>query len=400
MIVVVFLVIQAVLMGINSSFSVFFKHIEGEFGLTRTTTSAISSVSMLLIPVTAFAGGWALDRYGPRNVLFFMGLFSGLSLVLTSQTNAAWQLFITYSLLLAVGMGAIYAVAIATVSKWFDKKRGLATGIAGSGEGMGTVILAPVSTFLIARFGWKPAYLIIGLIVWAVVLPLSRLLKREPGEVGLLPDGVKPGPVEREVEDSRGTTSTGLTLFDILKTRGFWTVAGIWLFFSFCMSMLFTHIVPHLTDLRLSAGDAAAVMGLMGGARVAGMIGLGFAADRVGRKRVAVVSTLVQAGAMLWLVWLSEPWMFYLFAVIYGLGNGGLFSGVTPLLGDTFGLGRLGSILGLLEIGWGIGAAVGPLVGGLFYDTCGSYSWAFILGAAAMVVIVLLVVVLKPVGEK
>jgi MFS family permease len=90
-IVAVFLVIQAVLMGIASSFTVFFKSIEAEFELTRTVTSAISSVSMILIPVSGFIGGWALDRYGPRIVLFVMGLITGLSLVLTSRTGAAWQ---------------------------------------------------------------------------------------------------------------------------------------------------------------------------------------------------------------------------------------------------------------------------------------------------------------------
>jgi len=87
-IVAVFLVIQAVMMGIASSFTVFFKSIEAEFELTRTVTSAISSVSMILIPISGFFGGWALDKYGPRIVLIAMGLITGLSLVLTSRTGA------------------------------------------------------------------------------------------------------------------------------------------------------------------------------------------------------------------------------------------------------------------------------------------------------------------------
>jgi MFS family permease len=134
----------------------------------------------------------------------------------------------------------------------------------------------------------------------------------------------------------------------------------------------------------------------MGAARVCGMIGLGIIADRTGRKRVAVISTLVQAGAMVWLLWAQELWVFYVFAIIYGLGNGGLFSGVTSLLGDTFGLDHLGSILGLLEIGWGIGAGIGPLIGGYIYDTSSSYSLAFILGAGSMAAITFLVFMLQP----
>ena len=396
-IVTVFLVIQAILMGIASSFTVFFKSIEAEFELTRTVTSAISSVSMVLIPISGFIGGWALDRYGPRIVLFVMGLITGLSLVLTSRTGAAWQVFLTYSVLLAIGMGPVYVVATSTVSRWFNKKRGLAVGIAGSGEGLGTITMAPLSNFLISRFSWKTAYLIIGLITWAFVIPLSRLLKKEPGEIGALPDGVEAeeGDIVAVNPDAK-TQESGMTLAETLKTRGFWVVAGIWFFFSFCMSMLFTHIVPHVTDIGTTATEGAIIISIMGAARVGGMIGLGMIADRAGRKKVAVVSTLVQAGAMVWLIWAQELWMFYIFAIIYGLGNGGLFSGVTALLGDTFGLVHLGSILGLLEIGWGLGAGIGPLIGGFIYDTSSSYSLAFILGACSMSAITILVVMLQP----
>jgi OFA family oxalate/formate antiporter-like MFS transporter len=396
-IVAVFLVIQAVLMGIASSFTVFFKSIEAEFELTRTVTSAISSVSMILIPVSGFIGGWALDRYGPRIVLFVMGLITGLSLVLTSRTGAAWQVFITYSVLLAIGMGPVYVVATSTVSRWFNKKRGLAVGIAGSGEGLGTITMAPLSNFLISRFNWKTAYLILGLITWAVVIPFSRLLKKEPKEIGALPDGVKTEEGEvTGVDADANAQQSGMSLAETLKTRGFWAVAGIWFFFSFCMSMLLTHIVPHVTDIGISATEGAIIISIMGAARVCGMIGLGIIADRTGRKRVAVISTLVQAGAMVWLLWDQELWVFYVFAIIYGLGNGGLFSGVTSLLGDTFGLDHLGSILGLLEIGWGIGAGIGPLIGGYIYDTSSSYSLAFILGAGSMAAITFLVFMLQP----
>ena len=399
-IVAVFLVIQAVLMGIASSFTVFFKSIEAEFELTRTVTSAISSVSMILIPISGFFGGWALDRYGPKVVLLFMGLLTGLSLVLTSRTGAAWQVFLTYSVLLAIGMGPVYVVATTTVSRWFNRKRGLAVGIAGSGEGLGTITMAPLSNFLISRFNWKTAYLIIGLITWVVVIPLSRLLKKEPGEIGALPDGVKveEGDIIGVNPDAK-TQESGMTLAETLKTSGFWAVAGIWFCFSFCMSMLFTHIVPHVTDIGITATQGAMIISIMGAARVCGMIGLGIIADRAGRKKVAVISTLVQAGAMLWLLWIQELWVFYLFAIIYGLGNGGLFSGVTSLLGDTFGLDRLGAILGLLEIGWGVGAGIGPLIGGFIYDTNSSYSLAFILGAGSMAAITLLVVMLQPLSS-
>ena len=128
-----FLAIGTILYGSSYSFGVFLKSIEGEFGLTRAATSAIFSAHMALGLVFALIGGWSLDRYKLRIIVFLMGLFTGLGLLLTSQTNAPWQIFITYSLLFSMGAGAIYVVKMATVSRWFTRKRGLALGIAGAG---------------------------------------------------------------------------------------------------------------------------------------------------------------------------------------------------------------------------------------------------------------------------
>ncbi|MFC2004955.1 MFS transporter [Chloroflexota bacterium] len=394
-----FFAIQAILLGASTSFGVFFKSIESEFNLTRAATSAILSVSMLLLPIASILGGWALDRYGPRLVLFLMGLFTGLSLLLTSQTNAAWQLFITYSLLLAMGSGATYVVTMSTVSRWFDKKRGLAVGIAGSGGGLGVVAMALFATYLVAKFDWQMAYLIIGLIAWLTVIPLSRLLRKDPYEIGVLPDGVRPESMDRRVPElgtkEKSFHPAGLSVLETFRTRGFWLVLFIWLLFSFCMLMVFTHIVPHATDIGISAVEAAAILGLIGGARAFGMVLLGSVADRMGRKKTAIICTLFQAGVMVWLIWAQSSWMLYLFAIIYGLSNGGLHSSITALLGDTFGLDRIGSILGVLDIGWGIGAAAGPFIGGLFFDINNSYSQAFLLGAVAMGIIALLTALIR-----
>ncbi len=391
-VVAAFFAIGVTLYGIHLSFGVFFKSIESEFNLTRAATSAILSTNLLLAGICAFFAGWALDRYGPKIVILLMGLFTGLSLVLTSQTNSVWQLFITYSLLLAMGTGAVYVVPMSAVSRWFGKQRGLALGIAGAGIGLGMAVVAPLATYLITNFNWQMSYLIIGLIAWLVVIPLSRFLKKDPHEVGTLPDGAK--SVDIKTVENYVPTST-LSLIQAFRTRSFWLLLFNWFLFAANTFFVMTHVVPHITDIGFSAAQAATVLSLVGGSALVGRVLMGIIADRIGRKVTAISCVLLQAGAMMWLIWAQDLWVFYLFAMVYGLGFGGTSPVMAALVGDTFGLGELGAILGMLEVGFGVGAAIGPAIGGYIFDVSRSYFLAFLSGAVAMLIVALLIALIK-----
>ena len=393
-VVATFFVIGITLYGIHFSFGVFFKSIEGEFNLTRAATSAILSANMLLAGVCSFFAGRALDRYGPKAVVLLMGIFTGLSLVLTSQVNALWQIFLTYSLLLAMGTGPLYVVPMSAVSRWFDKKRGLALGLSSLGIGLGTVIMAPFATYLITNFDWHTAYLIIGLIAWLIVIPLSRLLKKDPREIGVLPDGVK--SCRQEVKSKENSIQLiDSSLWLVFRKRSFWILVSTWFLFASSVFLVFTHLVPHVTDIGFSAGEAAAVLSLIGMGSIPGRLVMGIASDRIGRKSAIIICTLLQCWAMVWLLWARDLWMFYLFALIFGFAHGGLGPSMAAIIGDTFGLGKIGAIFGLLEVGFGIGAAIGPAIGGLIFDVTGSYSIAFLTVPAAMLLATLFIALIR-----
>jgi len=398
-VVVAFFIVGITLYGIHMSFGIFFKSIGSEFNLTRAATSAILSTNVLLAGVCAFIAGWALDRYGPKVVILLMGLFTGFSLLLTSQTNSLWQLFITYGLLLSLGTGPVFVVPMSTASRWFDKKRGLALGIASLGVGLGTVIMAPFATYLISKLDWRMAYLVIGLIAWLIVIPLSRLLKREPSEVGALPDGVKADSMDRRLQKPKNEEispqATGLSLLQVFRTRSFWLVLFTWLFFASSLFLVFTHLVPHTTDIGFSAVEAATVLSLIGLSAMAGRVLMGIASDRVGRKLTAIICALFQSGAMVWLLWSQDLWMLYLFALVYGFAYSGFSISVAVLIGDTFGVRKIGSILGVLEIGFGVGAAIGPVIGGLIFDVNSSYFMAFLIEAVVLLVAALLIALIR-----
>ncbi len=383
-----------IMMGVNSSFGVLFKSLEGTFGLTRATTSAILSGRMAFSCVFAFLGGWAIDRYGPRIVFSIMGFFIGLSLILTSQTTSAWQLFITYSLLLAIGVGASYVVMTSTVLRWFDRRRGLALGIAGSGGGLGIAVVAPLFAFLIDSFEWRNALMILGGIAWLVILPVSQLLKKDPYEIGALPDGTTPGYQTSEVE--QGTTSPQkVPLLQMFRTTNFWPFLFIWLLMAFSVSFVMAHIVPHAIDLGFSAIESATILSLSGITIIAGRLIAGVITDKLSAKVVAIIYSLLQVAALLWLVWAQELWMLYLFGLVHGFTFGGFGTAITVLIGGTFGVDDIGKVLGVLEIGIFIGAAIGPFLGGLIFDVSGSYTVIFLIMAGTVLARIPLVALIK-----
>ena len=382
------IIISAIIFGTRYSFGVFFKSIETDFNLSRGTTSGIFSIYMLLCCIFAILGGWALDKYGPKIIGILMGIFAGLSLLLTSQTTSLWQLFVTYSLLLAIGTGATYTTVMSTTSRWFQKKRGLALGIVGTGGGLGTTIMAPFTTYLISNLEWRMSFIVLGLICLFSMITLSLLLKKDPREIGALPDGIKveAGNINTEVRQNN-TQLTSFSLLQAIKTRNFWLLGIIWLLYSLCLHLILTHFVPHTTDIGFSAMQAAVLLSLTSGICIPSRLLMGWASDRMSRKTTTIISSLLVAAAMLSLVWSQDLWALYLFAVLFGFGWGGIDPPIVALIGDVFGMRNIGIIMGALGIGWAIGAAVGPLIGGVIFDFSDSYSMAFMAGAIAMLIL-------------
>jgi len=324
-------IINAIIMGTSFSFGVFFKSIEEQFELSRATTSAIFSLYLVLGCICAFAGGWLVDKYGPKITLLFVGLFTGLSFILSGQVNAAWQLFLTYSLLLALGAGAIWVVTMPPVMNWFVRKRGLAIGIAISGGGIGQAVIAPFATFLIAELNWRMAFTILGGITFLLVLPLSQLFKRDPAEIGVLPDGVKPSETRVSTEESAESETLnnnlqgmGLSLSQVFRTRSFWLITFYHVLLGVCMMMIATHVIPYATDIGYSAVAASLIISLMGGAHFVGNVLAGIISDRIGRKKTVVACAVLLAVTVFSLIWARELWMLYLFALIYGFVGGGI----------------------------------------------------------------------------
>jgi len=147
--------------------------------------------------------------------------------------------------------------------------------------------------------------------------------------------------------------------------------------------------------MGIPAMKAATILSAIGAMSIPGRFVVGKISDSAGRKAITIICALLLTGAVIWLIYSKEVWMFYLFALFFGFSSGGLSTSVSALIGDTFGRRSIGIIMGTLEVGWFLGVSIGPFLGGLVYDIDHNYSNAFSINVAATMIVILLLILTK-----
>jgi len=395
-VVVATLCIMVVIWATYIAFGVFFKPVLTEFGWTRAMTSGAFSLSMIVQGLIGIVMGGLTDRLGPRIVMTLCGLLLGLGYLLMSQVSTVWQLYLFYGVIIGIGMSGSWIPLLSTVARWFAKRRGMMTGIVLTGAGIGSLVGPPVANWLIFTYDWRSSYIVLGSLVLVVVVLAAQLLRRDPSQMGQVPYGEAEG-----AQQGLKSGTEGFSLKEAVHTRQFWEFFAMLLCFGYCVFAIMVHIVPHATDLRISAGGAANILAAVGGLTIVGNVVLGSAGDRIGNRQVFIIGFILVSAALFWLVPATEVWMLYLFAVVFGFAHGGCATSESPLVARLFGLSSHGLIFGVAGIGFTIGAAVGPLLTGYIFDVTGSYQLAFLVCACISIVGLVLTALLRPItGER
>jgi len=377
--------------GVQYSFGIFLKPLAEDLGWTRVLVSGAVSLFMFSRGALAIFTGWATDKYGPRRTVAVGGLFLGLGLLLTSQIGASWQLYLFYGLMVGLGLSVAFAPLVATASRWFVSKRGIAVGIVVAGIGMGTVVMSPLARYLIAAYEWRLSYIIIGLLAWLIVIPAALFLRRSPDEKGLLPLG-KAGVTAAEEGDSKVATEGdklalggGFSLSRAMRTRAFWVLLTMIIFWSICVQMTMIHIYPHATDLGIPEVVAANFLLVIGLFSIIGRLAMGAVSDRLGGRPTLAICLIMLVLAMFWLLGVANIWMFYLFAGVFGFSYAGCVPQLPIIAGELFELRSLGTIVGVQMFGVAVGGAIGPVLGGYVFDVTGTYYIAFLVSGISII---------------
>ena len=378
--------------GFRFAFGVYYSAILDDTGWGRAETARVVSAAMIVYACTAALSGYLFDRVGAR-VLFPIGaLCMGVGLMLCSTSQTLAGLTASYGILTGFSSAALgFIPHMAIVPRWFDRRRGLASALSLAGTGVGSLAIASLSAELIVHLGWRDALWWFGIGTMLVLIPLTVLFHRHSAErVGLARDGAS----------ARGTVRTapanvGASVGDAVRTRHFWLLALAVSMMGVCTMIIVVHQTRMLVDMGYGLTVASLIFGMLGVVRALGGLMWGTLSDRIGRSAcVLVICGISLVGlTLLWLTSLVSAESAALriallsgYLLTFGLG----FNGISPVyasaVSDRFSGRNLGTILGLLDLGFGLGSAAGPWWAGWMFDRYGSYNGVIVGVAAGMVI--------------
>lgn len=381
-----------VVYGVSYSFGVFLDRMLATFDAGRGATSLAFGVQTLSLYVGASAIGVLVDRYGTRRALLVGLVGTTTGLALASQANSLLVLVLTYGALTGVGLSVVYVVSYATVTRWFDRRLGLAGGVASAGLGVGMLAVVPAATWLIARAGWRDALLVLA-VGAAVLLGVAAVVVRtDPRSAGVdVPASEFAG--EPPAANTQSLREQYAVVAPLATSPPFAFLVLGWTLVYASLYVVLAHLVLHGVDVGLARSTGATALAVLGTTSALGRVGIGSLADRLGRVRVFVACSATMGLATLAFVGTHAPLAFVAVAAVYGLAYGGNGALLSPVTADLFGRANINAVFGLVSMAFAIAGLLAPTAAGATYDAAGTYDPAFavtgglaLLGAASVAV--------------
>ena len=342
---------------VSQAFAILVVVMNDNFGWSLTAIVLAYSLRSIIGALLSPWAGSMGDRYGAKRVMLVGAVCFVAGMLLLSTINQIWQLFLYYSIVLGIAQ-ALFRVNIpTTVAAWFKTKLGVAVGVQQSAGGMGASVLAPGLAILLTRTDWQTAFLVISVIGGVVVFGLLAFFHSEPADHGKLPYGA--------VEDDkiRATPFTGAVaklrsqvfMKHAKETRAFWFLPLVHHLGCVGHSVVMVHGVFYATTRGVSLEAATFIISIYSFTSIASRFMVPILADRLGAKGVMAMFYFIQGAAVLMLFWTQEPWQFYVFAAVFGVGFGGEMSAILVVNRQYFGMGPVRTVFGIQR--WGPGLA-------------------------------------------
>ena len=346
----------------------------GDIGLAYSLAFICSMPAMLVF-------GWLGDRVGARTLMIGASLMISTGTVLLGMIEELWHLYVLYGVFVgALGNAAFMVLMPVLVTRWFDKKMGLALGIYWAALGAGPVIFAPLFRWLIETRGWESAFLVIGFAFGGILLVFSSLIRTSPAEMGLKPYGAE--EAAREKQASGASEAAAVSLRWVLSRRPVWLLTGCHHLGCAGHAVILAHGVSMATHHGIPGLQAAGVLSTIAGVSIFSRFTFSLLTERFGGRTILSLAIFGQSLSILALLFATEAWHFYAFAVIFGICYGGEMVGFPIINRQMFGpKAPLSSIFSFEMIGASTGMALGGWLGGVLFDHTGDYTLAIFIAS-------------------
>jgi MFS family permease len=389
-VVAVTFVTMAIGVNARTAFSLFFPPIIDEFGWERGVTAGAFSFGFVISAAVSPSIGRLMDRSGPRAVMELGVALMGGGLLLAPLTTQPWHLYLTIGVLVGAGSVCLgYSGQSLFLPNWYNRRRGLAMGLAFAGVGIGSVTLLPWVQHMIEQTGWRTACTAMGIVVVVVLGPINLLLHKRPEDIGLQPDG-DAAPTATSIKPlsnivDRDWAGVDWTLKRALGTARFWWIALGYFCALYVWYAVQVHQTKYLLDVGFSSKVAVWALGAVSLLGIPGQILLGHVSDRLGREWVwtaACTGFAICFAALTGLAYFPSPILVYLMVFTQGALGYGLTSIIGAIVAEIFQGKHYGSIFGCIMVAALAGGAAGPWITGIMHDLSGNYTAALVLGIA------------------
>ena len=373
---------------INFNFGIFLKPLSEEFGWARSSVSAGFSIFMITGSASAILAGAMADKFGTRRIVIAGTLMITLAMILASRLESIWEFYLLIGVVSGLGRSAFNTPILTFIQRAFTQNRGLATGLAGAGGGLGILMTAPILGHIIASYGWRVSYIVMGSAVLVLTLPAVSFIKAE--KVSDTPGGAK-STKKTTYREAAMLPEASLGVMEIMRRRPFWTILGSHASDCICHSVLLVHLVPFAIESGMPRVQAATLMSALGAGALVGRLAGGIMADRIGPKGTLLLFLSMQTFPVPLLLFSPGLGTMYFVAIFVGIGLGGHGTLYPLVTREFYGPKRVGLLYGTFTMGASIGMASGSFFGGVLYDLAGNYSWAFLYSFTLGVISLLLV---------
>jgi len=364
------------------TFGVFITPLSESFNWSQGDITIAYAISNVTTALSAPLAGSLGDRYGEKKIMIIGSFFFIFGLILTGYSKNLTTLYMTYGFILGIGHSLLLVPLIPVIMKWFKKHLALGISVWMTSWGIGPALSSPIIAALLNQFGWTNTFWIIGIIFTFSIIYLLRHFYDSPESKGILPYGISNN--SKNIQNDKHTWKNTDQIQRLIRnTQEYWNMCSIHFLGCVGHSIILIYIVPIALFQNISLIKASIILSLLSAISIISRLLTPLICEKFGIRTFMSVAFLLQSIPVFLLFGISNIWVFYFFAVIFGIGYGGEAGGFPILNRRYYGNAPMGGPTGIQFLGGGLGMALGGWIGGMLFDFYGNYNLSLILSICA-----------------